>query len=161
MNTYNELPLLPPPVDLETKAILKATTAAHVALAELRGAAKSIPDDGILVRAIALQEARVSSEIEMIITTSDELFRALSKDEESADPATKEVLLLWGCRVAWHRAHTQRTIGGCRPLRDPGVDDLAKADIGESNPRNSDRRREESKDCVHASGRRRSASRTA
>jgi Fic family protein len=71
---YIDLPLLPPGRDLETKEILKAAIDAHVALADLRGAARSIPDDGILVRAIALQEARASSEIEMIVTTGDELY---------------------------------------------------------------------------------------
>jgi len=89
---FNELPLLPPVQDLESKAILKAAIDAHVALSDLRGAARSIPDDGILVRAIALQEARASSEIEMIVTTSDELYRAFSKEEETANPQTKEVL---------------------------------------------------------------------
>jgi len=89
---YNELPLLPPAQDLETKRILKAAIEAHVALSDLRGAARSIPDDGILVRAIALQEARVSSEIEMIVTTSDDLYQAFSQEEESANPETKEVL---------------------------------------------------------------------
>jgi len=89
---FNDLPLLPPARDLETKPILKAAIDAHVALADLRGATRTIPNDSILVRAIALQEARVSSEIEMIVTTSDELFRALSQDEASADPQTKEVL---------------------------------------------------------------------
>jgi Fic family protein len=89
---YNDLPLLPPRQDLETREVLKAAIDAHVALAELRGAARSIPDDSILVRAIALQEARVSSEIELIVTTSDELYRALSQEEVSSDPHTKEVL---------------------------------------------------------------------
>jgi len=89
---YNDLPLLPPRQELETKAVLKVALAAHVALANLRSAAKQIPNDGILVRAIALQEARTSSEIEMIVTTNDALYRALSHDEDSVDPQTKEVL---------------------------------------------------------------------
>jgi len=89
---YNDLPPLPPPIDLETKPILKAAIEAHVAISDLRSAAKTIPDDGILVRAIALQEARVSSEIEMIATTNDDLYRALSQDEVSSDTQTKEVI---------------------------------------------------------------------
>jgi Fic family protein len=89
---YNDLPLLPPKADVETKQILKAAIDAHVALANLRGAARSIPNDGILVRAIALQEAKASSEIEMIVTTQDDLYRALSQDLENGDPQTKEVL---------------------------------------------------------------------
>lgn len=89
---YNDLPLLPPKRDLETKAVLKASLAAQVALADLRSAARMIPNDGILVRAITLQEARVSSEIEMVVTTNDELYRALSETEQAATPQTKEVL---------------------------------------------------------------------
>ncbi|MDD5036174.1 MAG: hypothetical protein PHE55_15600 [Methylococcaceae bacterium] len=34
---YNDLPLLPPPVDLESKAVLKKAIAANKALAELKG----------------------------------------------------------------------------------------------------------------------------
>ena len=33
---HNELPLLPPPVDIETRAILKACIEARAALAELK-----------------------------------------------------------------------------------------------------------------------------
>lgn len=89
---YNALPLLPPSRDVETKAVLKATIDARVALAELQGAARSIPNDGILVRAIAAQEARLSSEIEWIVTTNDDLYRALSREVLPDDPQTKEVL---------------------------------------------------------------------
>ena len=106
---YNDLPFLPPAGDLETKAILKAAIDAHVALADLRGVARSIPDDGILVRAIALQEARASSEIEMIVTTGDELYRALSQDEASTDLQTKEVLRY--CDAVW-LGHSHLRKGG-------------------------------------------------
>jgi len=34
---YNDLPLLPPKAELETKAVLKKTIAANKALAELKG----------------------------------------------------------------------------------------------------------------------------
>ena len=34
---YNDLPLLPPPVDLESKAVLKKAISANKALAELKG----------------------------------------------------------------------------------------------------------------------------
>jgi Fic family protein len=89
---YNTLPPLPPAVEVETKAVLKAAIEAHRALADLRGAARLIPNQGILVRSIALQEARMSSEIEHIVTTNDELYRAWSQDEANTDVRTKEVL---------------------------------------------------------------------
>lgn len=72
----NDLPLLPPPVDLETKAVLKQAISANRVLANLRGLAAQIPNQGMLISSIALQEARLSSEIENIFTTNDELYRA-------------------------------------------------------------------------------------
>lgn len=89
---YNDLPSLPPQTDLETKAVLKRAVAAHRALADLRGTAARIPNQGILVNGIVLQEARLSSEIENIVTTQDELFRAAADADGKADAATKEVL---------------------------------------------------------------------
>jgi Fic family protein len=89
---YNELPLLPPAVELETKAVQKKCIAANKALAELKGAGDLIPNQAILINAIPLQEARRSSEIENIVTTQDELFRAALDERHPADPQTKEVL---------------------------------------------------------------------
>jgi Fic family protein len=101
---YNDLPPLPPAgISLETPAILKQTVAASRALAELKGGAQSLPNQAILIRLIGLQEAKYSSEIENIVTTNDELYRAYSEftDLESLfDPATKEVLSYH--RALWH-----------------------------------------------------------
>lgn len=85
-----ELKPLPPAVDLETKAILKKLAEAHRHLAELKGVAASIPNESILIQTLALQEAKDSSEIENIVTTHDDLFKAQLADE-SALPAAKEV----------------------------------------------------------------------
>ena len=60
---YNELPLLPPKTELETKAVLRKAIAANKALAELKGAGDLIPNQGVLINAIVLQEAKLSSEI--------------------------------------------------------------------------------------------------
>ena len=70
------LPVLPPPVDLETVPVLKALALANRALAELKGRASTIPNPAILIDTLSLQEAMASSEIENIVTTQDELFRA-------------------------------------------------------------------------------------
>lgn len=60
---YNELPLLPPPVDLETPVILKKAIAAHRVLAELKGMGDAaIPNQSILINGLILQEARLSSD---------------------------------------------------------------------------------------------------
>lgn len=91
---YNDLPLLPPAVELESKAVLKQAIAANRALANLRGLAAQIPNQGVLINSIVLQEARLSSEIENIVTTNDELYRADADADTDgrADPHTKEVL---------------------------------------------------------------------
>ncbi|XPP27184.1 MAG: Fic family protein [Leucobacter sp.] len=90
---YNELPQLPPPgVDLETKAVLKATAAARAALAALDQAVRRIPNPVVLVNAIPLLEAQASSEIENIVTTTDDLFRFAQHPEDAASPEVKETL---------------------------------------------------------------------
>ncbi|MCF8241294.1 MAG: Fic family protein [Melioribacteraceae bacterium] len=89
---YNDLPLLPPLIELETKEILKAAISANKALAELKGAANTIPNQSILISTLPLQEARSSSEIENVITTNDKLYEAIASSTNNFDPQTKEVL---------------------------------------------------------------------
>ena len=88
---YNDLPRLPPNIDLETKPILRQCIRARAALAELKQAAELIPNSAILINTLPLLEARASSEIENIVTTADNLFRHLQA-EGTADPATREAL---------------------------------------------------------------------
>ena len=88
---YNELPLLPPAAELESAVLLKACIPARVALAELKQAAELLPNQRILVNTLPLLEAKDSSEIENIVTTSDRLFQFAHGDSR-ADPATKEAL---------------------------------------------------------------------
>lgn len=77
---------LPIKKDIETKEILKATTLAHRALAELKGIANSLPNQQIVINTLVLQEAKDSSEIENIITTYDEVYRSdISSDFISGD----------------------------------------------------------------------------
>ncbi len=90
---YNDLPALPPPADqIETTKILKHCINARVALAELKQAAELIPNSTVLVNALPLLEARASSEIENIVTTTDKLFEFADIAEDRADAATKEAL---------------------------------------------------------------------
>jgi Fic family protein len=76
----------------ETPAILKRLASSSRKLAELKGIAASIPNQGILINALALQEAKDSSEIENIVTTHDELFKDEVLPASFANPAAKEVL---------------------------------------------------------------------
>ena len=88
---YNQLPALPPACELETRAVLKACIEARAALAELKQAAELIPNQAMLVNTLPLLEAKDSSEIENIVTTTDRLFQYAQSDDD-ADPATKEAL---------------------------------------------------------------------
>ncbi len=84
-----EIEKLPLKQELETKEVLKAAIRAERYLGELKGVAKTIPNEEILLNLLPLQEARFSSEIENIVTTSDELYK--SRIENNISNATKEV----------------------------------------------------------------------
>lgn len=88
---FDAIPHLPPRFEVETRAVLKQCITARAALAELKQAAELIPNQGMLINTLPLLEARASSEIENIVTTTDRLFQFRSADER-ADPATKEAL---------------------------------------------------------------------
>jgi len=88
---YNDLPPLPPTVELESKDVLKKAISVASALAELRGLGHVIPNQAMLVNSLVLKEAMASSEIENIVTTNDALFRAMATSTH-VDPATKEVM---------------------------------------------------------------------
>jgi Fic family protein len=89
---FNELPSLPPTANVETAAILKKAITASRALAELKGMAERMPNQAMLIDSLVLQEARASSEIENILTTNDELFKAASDEALPASAEAKEVL---------------------------------------------------------------------
>ncbi len=77
---------------VETINILKEENKALRLLAELKGIANVIPSQSILINAVVLKESKDSSEIENIITTKDELYKAISETAKKVDPATKEVM---------------------------------------------------------------------
>ena len=90
--TYT-IPKLPLGIDLETKEILKQVNLANKALAELKGVAHTIPNEGVLINSLVIQEAKESSEVENIVTTHDEIFQAdLSVSNYAVSNAAKEVM---------------------------------------------------------------------
>lgn len=90
--TYN-IPTLPLDIDLESKEVLKQLSKANRQLAELKGIAHAIPNEQILISSLTLQEARDSSEVENIVTTQDDLYRAgLNLKDSILNASTKEVL---------------------------------------------------------------------
>lgn len=126
---YNELPLLPPSGDLiETSQILKKCINARVALAELKQAAELIPNAAVLVNALPLLEARASSEIENIVTTTDKLFEFADIAEDKADAATKEALryrtaLFEGAKMVRRKMlTTDMAIQVCSTIKDLELD---------------------------------------
>jgi len=106
---YNNLPLLPPKKDVESKPILKACIPARAALAELKQAAALLPNQGLLVNLLPILEAKDSSEIENIVTTTDKLFK-FSAEDSLADPMTREALRY---RTALNHGYQQL---GTKPL---------------------------------------------
>lgn len=76
MNNLYNIPKLPLSSDLESKKVLKKVAEVRAAIAELKGVHATVPNVGILLNTLALQEAKDSSAVENIITTHDELFKA-------------------------------------------------------------------------------------
>lgn len=83
-------PYLPVSCEVETKKVLKKAIAAAGALRELKGIAKTIPNQEILISFFALKEAKSSSEIENIKTTTEQLVGIADETENSKN--VKEVL---------------------------------------------------------------------
>lgn len=89
---HNDLPLLPPDTDLETREVMRKTIKASRALAQLNGAIINLPNPSLFLDTIHLQEAKASSEIENIITTNDDLYKSVVADKRFESTAAKEVI---------------------------------------------------------------------
>ena len=90
----NDLKKLPPEVNLETPEIFRACIKANKALAELKGCCMRLPNPEMLLNTVILQESKTSSEIENIVTTQDDLYKAtLDEIDKISNPAAKEVIL--------------------------------------------------------------------
>ena len=127
---HNQLPKLPPAAELESRAVLKSCIEARAALAELKQAAELIPNQTMLINTIPLLEAKDSSEIENIVTTTDRLFQYAHgpAGADFADAATKEALRY---RTALHRGFlslkerplcTVTAVEVCRTLKGADMD---------------------------------------
>lgn len=106
------IPDLPPKAEIETVPVLKALARASRALADLKGHARTIPNQGILIDTLALQEAKASSEVENIVTTQDEIFQADLFPDDPQSPAAKEVALY---RDALRLGHARLNATGLIP----------------------------------------------
>ncbi len=106
---FNDLPLLATRENLETMAVLKACIPARAALAELKQAAKLLPNQGLLINLLPLLEAKDSSEIENIVTTTDKLFQ-FSAEQGQTDPATREALRYRTALISGYQQLTSRPL---------------------------------------------------
>jgi Fic family protein len=89
---FQDLPPLPPKTEIESAEVLKLAIEARTSLESLRGACRLIPNPDLVLQSVTIQEARLSSEIENVVTTNDELYRADdSEDDKTLSPAAKEV----------------------------------------------------------------------
>ncbi|MDZ7739614.1 MAG: Fic family protein [Bacteroidales bacterium] len=92
---YNDLPSLPPEkVIKDDPDILKKLVSASRALSSVNNAILTLPNPYMLINTISIKEVRSSTEVENILTTEDDLFKAISdsKKEEETDQQTREVL---------------------------------------------------------------------
>ncbi|MDQ1298983.1 MAG: hypothetical protein QG558_1522, partial [Campylobacterota bacterium] len=101
---------LPLNIDVESKAILRQLTRSHAALAELKGVARTIPNQTILINAITLQEAKDSSEIENIVTTHDELYRAGVESKNASQEAKEVQQYRQALYTGWQRVYETKLI---------------------------------------------------
>lgn len=87
------VPILPLKYDLETKEVLKQLGRTNRKLAELKGVAHTIPNENILISTLTLQEAKDSSEVENIVTTQDDIYKAdLNFKHSIINVSAKEVV---------------------------------------------------------------------
>jgi len=131
---WNALPELPLASEwFETIEVYAQLSKARAALGKLQGRSAVIPNQGLLINTISLQEAKASSAIENIFTTDDELYKAYSEQVVTTPTgAPKEVLryreALWHghaylqARPAFDRAYfvqmyqqIKQTSDGLRP----------------------------------------------
>lgn len=89
---HNELPPLPPSNQVETTAVLKKAIAANKYLAELKGSCLRLPNPGLLLNTVILQESKDSSAIENIVTTQDAIYQAILNPFDGIPSEVKEVL---------------------------------------------------------------------
>lgn len=143
---YNDLPLIST-LELDTSGLTKLAEDTRVAIEILNYAVNTLPNPGILLDTLALQEAQASSEIENIVTTNDDLYRGVVFDDFT--PEAKEVSQYKDALfIGYHRMQDKGAIGPGdieeinRPvnLKQPGIrknlmgfDDLTRIASRKSN----------------------------
>ncbi|MGB4440384.1 MAG: Fic/DOC family N-terminal domain-containing protein, partial [Sedimentibacter sp.] len=86
---YNEIPLISSTQIEDTKSLQKLAEDTRVAIELLNYAVGTLPSPNILLDTLSLQEAKVSSNVENIVTTNDDLYIGAIFDSYTAE--AKEV----------------------------------------------------------------------
>lgn len=93
---YNDLPILPPKVDLKNQDLLLATLEASDAISQLKTmltmSKRTILNTLDLLSPLFVPEAVSSSGVENIITTNDSVYYAKIREARELNPAEKEAL---------------------------------------------------------------------
>ncbi|MCJ7857487.1 Fic family protein [Corynebacterium kalidii] len=110
MVPFDDLPPLPPHGEIETRRVLKAAIRAREQLATLNTACRLIPNPTIITSTIPLREAKASTEIENIVTTNDELFRASQGIDTAPTAEAKETLRYNEALHLGNRSLTERPL---------------------------------------------------
>jgi len=115
---YAELPLISSLIIEENKEIHKLVEETRVAIEILNYAINKLPSPDILLDTLYLQEAKVSSNIENILTTNDDLYRGIIFDDFTSE--AKEV-----------NNYKEALFEGFKRLNEKGI--LSLSDIEEIN----------------------------
>ena len=115
------LPLLPPPVSLESPVLLRAIAAARIEVAELKGYSAAIPNPMLLLSPTLIRESVASSEIENIHTTVESALQQALFPAAERRSADKEVLryseaIRWGTAQLPQLPLVSRVIVGIQQL---------------------------------------------
>ena len=106
---YNDLPLLPPSQELETRVVLKLCTEARVALAELKQNGQTLPNQSALSRALDENDQYFQREREKLEHWADD--QALAAEQALLDTKTR-------IRDAKRRASLAETVEEQRTLQE-------------------------------------------
>jgi len=101
---------LPPNIDCESIKILKALNKASRALGQLKGEVSKIPNYHILIDTLILQEAKDSNEIENIVTTDDEMYKAAIDSNVNSQSAKEAVTYAKAIKMAFEMVEDRQVI---------------------------------------------------
>ena len=104
---FNDLPDLPPDIDLDNPLILKGNLKASRLLAELKGYCQTLPNPNILINTIIIQESKDSSAIENIVLEGNVWKITLLVSSFGSQIKEIEINATTGNIIEWHEVYHQ------------------------------------------------------